>query len=125
MEPLLPEQAAQQGPTPLGPDEDARVMPFSERPSANEFEVPELGREQIDAFNDVIEAFGEQGVTSHASIASDLGIGVAADGGWWIQRATMKDWLVKQGKGLLLAAPVAALTMWLNSVSPDLGDSSL
>ena len=122
MEPLLPEQAAQQGPTPLGPDEDARVMPFSERPSANEFEVPELGRDQIEAFNDVIEAFGEQGVTSNASIASDLGIGVAADGGWWIQRATMKDWLVKQGKGLLLAAPVAALTMWLNSVSPDLGD---
>ncbi len=34
----------------------------------------------------------------------------------------MKDWLVKQGKGLLIAAPVAVLTMWLNTVSPDLGD---
>jgi len=51
-----------------------------------------------------------------------MGIGISSGGGMWITRATMKDYMLKQGKGLLMAPILVPLTMFLNKQVDGLGD---
>ena len=72
-------------------------------------------------FNEVINDAAGRGLSLEA-VANEMGFGVGSSGGWWIQRVTAREYLAKQGKGLLGAPAVAALTMWLNSEIDGLGD---
>ena len=100
-------------------------MDLNHRPT--QLELSESASHAIDmpefrnSFNDVVRSAQERGVPAEA-IAADMGIGKGAAGGWWIQRATFKDYLLKQGKGVLTGAAIAPLIAWVDSKVDGLGD---
>ena len=101
----------------------AEMLPLKDRPSA----VTDAPAIPTDVKAGITELAGAVIKDPHfaknpGAAAAEMGFGLGAGGGFWIQKATFKDYLMKQGKGLLAAPVVAALTMWLNTLSPDLGD---
>ncbi len=67
---------------PLMAEEDRGLgLPLSERPSASEWGPTPIGREQIEAFNDVVESFAEQGVTEPASIRTSASASLRMEAG--------------------------------------------
>ena len=115
--PLLQQGAEFQEPAGLGGTE---MMHLGDKPTALEL-APELDASTIRAFDGAVESMKGRG-WSDSAISSELGIGVGSGGGLWIQKATFKDWLGKQGKGLLAMPFAVPLTMWINSLSPVAGN---
>ena len=99
---------------------DMSNLPFRERPDPFEMS-PELGDPARGALNELISSAKESGLGDSA-IASELGIGLSSGGGMWISRATLKQYLMKQGKGLLMAPLIAPLVLLLNQAHDGLGD---
>ena len=118
-EPLLPgtEMVDMSGRADRGTSE----MLLSERPSPMEAS-PEFTPEMRAGLNDLISKAKASGM-SDAAMASEFGIGVSNGGGMWITRATLKDYITKQGRGLLAAPIMIPLVMLLNQAHEGLGDT--
>jgi hypothetical protein len=104
-----------------GADRGTYNLPFAERPGAQELS-PQFTDEARVGLNELITDARGNG-WSDSAIASEMGIGVSAGGGMWISRATLKEYMIKQGKGLLVAPIMVGLTMLLNYAVPGLGDT--
>ena len=98
-----------------------RNMPLAQRPTPFEAS-PEFGADAMAGLNRLVSAARDRGL-SPSTIASEMGIGLSGGGGLWITRATLKDYMTKQGKGLLMAPAIAPLTLLLNDVHDGLGDT--
>ena len=98
-----------------------RNLPLAQRPTPFEAS-PEFGADAIAGLNRLVSVARDSGM-SPAAIASEMGIGLSGGGGLWITRASLKEYLSKQGKGLLAAPVLAPLTMLLNDVHDGLGDT--
>jgi hypothetical protein len=95
-------------------------LALDERPSVQELS-PEFTPEMRAGLNEMVGHARASGL-SDSAIASEMGIGISSGGGMWITRATMKDYMLKQGKGLLMAPILVPLTMFLNKQVDGLGD---
>ena len=113
-QPLLQEQGTEMV------DLSERNMPLADRPSPVEAS-PEVTPEMRAGLNELIGQARASGM-SDAAIASDMGIGVSAGGGMWISRASLKDYIAKQGKGLMMTPLIAPVVMLLNQAQDGLGD---
>ena len=113
-EPLLQEQGTEMV------DLGERNMRLADRPSPAEAS-PEITPEVRAGLNDLIGNARASGL-GDAAIASEMGIGVSSGGGMWISRASLKDYLTKQGKGLMMTPLIAPLTLLLNDAQDGLGD---
>ena len=75
--------------------EAIEMMDMSHRPT--QAELSAAASHEIDmptfrsSFNSVVQNAQERGMPPEA-IAADMGIGKGAGGGWWIQRATFKEY---------------------------------
>ena len=56
------------------------------------------------------------------AIAAELGVGLSKGGGMWISRATLGQYLAKQGKGLLMSPLISGLVLGLNQIHDGVGD---
>jgi hypothetical protein len=93
---------------------------LNQQPSPTELS-PEFTPEMRAGLNEAIGHARGLGL-SDAAIAQELGLGMSSQGGMWISRATLKDYLIKQGKGLMAAPAIGALIVGLNAAHDGLGD---
>ena len=94
-------------------------LPLDERPTVTE--LSEASGFPRDALGDLVGQMQESGMSNEA-IASELGIGMSKGGGLWISRASLGEYLAKQGKGLLMSPAIGLLAQGLNQVHDGVGD---
>jgi len=105
-----------------------KILPFKDQPSQAELSAldapgPELGGVAAirPALSEVVRGMEEAGMGPKA-IAAELGVGLSKGGGMWISRATLGQYLAKQGKGLLMSPLISGLVLGLNQIHDGVGD---
>jgi hypothetical protein len=105
-----------------------KALPISDQPTQAELSAlnapgPELGGAVLprQALSDIVRAMEDDGMGPEA-ISAELGIGVSKGGGMWISRATLGQYLAKQGKGLLMSPLIAGMVAGLNQIHDGVGD---
>ena len=105
-----------------------KALPFKDQPSQAELSAldapgPELGGVAAirPALSQVVKGMEEAGMGPKA-IAAELGVGLSKGGGMWISRATLGQYLAKQGKGLLMSPLISGLVLGLNQIHDGVGD---
>ena len=96
-------------------------LPLSERPTIREFSTAGDQSSIASGLGELVGSMQERGF-SPASIAQELGVGVAKGGGLWISQASLKDYLIKQGKGVIMSPAIGAMVAALNGVHDGVGD---
>ena len=102
------------------------VLPFKDKPSVSELSQlggPDLGEPVISkpALSAIIKGMEDKGM-GPAAISQEIGIGMSSGGGMWISRATLGQYLAKQGKGLMMSPLIGVLVNGLNAVHDGVGD---
>jgi hypothetical protein len=102
------------------------VLPFKDKPSVSELSQlggPDLGEPPISkpALSAIIKGMEDKGM-GPAAISQEIGIGMSSGGGMWISRATLGQYLAKQGKGLMMSPLIGVLVNGLNAVHDGVGD---
>ena len=102
---------------PLG--RSAENLPLLEQPSVAE--LSELGGPPRQALSELVASMEDRGMAP-AAIAQELGIGISKEGGMWISRASLGEYLTKQAKGFAMSPFIGLLVSGLNKVHEGVGD---